>query len=211
MVPGVARAARKPLSDCRRRRSISSSLNAGLRTTSARIWSAGSNRADITLVLIDDWSQPAPEFSVPPSASIASAIWVADFVVVPRVNNEAVISATPDRSDGSTSPPLLIRSCAVTKGISVRGMTITRKPFAKFFSTGLGKTGECGAVGGGGVACGACAIDLIAPPANTKVTSKKVATFLWADLIYSPPFAGVLKPPPVLSLGRSDSGRYKKT
>ena len=34
-----------------------------------------------------------------------------------RVSKDAVMSAVPARSNGSTSPPLLIKTCAVTKGI----------------------------------------------------------------------------------------------
>ena len=123
-------------------------------------------------------SQPAPEFKVPPRASIASAICVAVFVVVPRVSNDAVMSATPERSAGSTSPPLLMSKCAVTRGICVLGITITRKPFARVFSDGFGKTAECGAVGGGGVAWGACAIELPAAAAVTK-TVKSITRSLF--------------------------------
>jgi hypothetical protein len=140
-------------------------------------------RGDITLVVMVDESHPAPEFNVPPSASIASAIWVALFVLVPRVKREAVISAAPDKSFGSTSPPLLMRSCAVTSGISVRGTTITRKPFGRFFSTGLGNTVECGAVGGGGVACAVCAAELTAHSAITNVTRIQFEALLLISLL----------------------------
>src|SRR5882724_364079 len=143
-------------------------------------------RGDITFVVIVDASHPAPAFNVPPRASIASAICVALFVLVPRVNRDAVISAAPDRSVGSTSPPLLMISCAVTSGISVRGITITRKPFGKFFSTGLGKTVKCGAVGGGGVACAVCAAELIAHSASTRIASIQFeALFLISRLLPS--------------------------
>src|ERR1041384_1217560 len=68
--PGVPRAFRKKFRDWRRKRSISSSLKAGLRTTSETISSAGPIREDKTLVVTVDESQFAPEFKVPPSAPI---------------------------------------------------------------------------------------------------------------------------------------------
>src|SRR2546421_10256626 len=167
---GVPSALRKPLSDCLRRRSISSSLKAGLRRTSERISSAGPIREDSTLVVTDEESQFAPEFKVPPSASIASAICVALLVDVPRVSSDAVISATPAISEGSTSPPLLTTSCAVTRGVSDRCTTITRNPLASIFSTGLGMITERGVCGGGGVAWGTCA--------NEVTLSKAIATLI---------------------------------
>src|SRR5215207_6250035 len=43
-------------------------------------------------------------------------------------------------------------------GVSRRSITITRNPFGSVCSTGLGNTPERGAAGGGGVACGVCAL-----------------------------------------------------
>jgi hypothetical protein len=51
----------------------------------------------------------------------------------------------------------LIKSCAETRGIPpfavVRSTTITRRPFFKVVSDGVGRTGERGDAGGGGVSC----------------------------------------------------------
>ena len=132
-------------------------MNAGLRTTSERISIAGEILDDITLVLTEDESHPPPELMKPPRASIASAICVALRVFVPRVSKLAVMSVTPGKLAGSTSPPLLTRSCAVASGICDLWTMITRKPFASVFSTGFGNSTERGTAGGGGVACGVCA------------------------------------------------------
>ncbi len=67
-------------------------------------------RGELTVVVAADESQPAFELMKPPSASICSAICVAERVVVPLVSKDAVMSASPDNSLGSTSPPLLIKS-----------------------------------------------------------------------------------------------------
>src|SRR5437762_5761593 len=72
------------------------------------------------------------------------------------------MSATPERSLGSTSPPLLIKSCAEIRGVTDLWTTTTRKPFGSVFSTGLGKLTERGAAAGGGVACGVWANTLTA-------------------------------------------------
>src|SRR5215213_6133256 len=43
-------------------------------------------------------------------------------------------------------------------GVSLRSMTITRNPLGSVCSTGLGNVPERGGAGGGGVACGVCAL-----------------------------------------------------
>src|ERR1044072_9325565 len=58
-------------------------------------------------------------------------------------------------------------------GVSLRSMTITRNPFGSVCSTGLGKVPERGAAGGGGVACGVCALTI---PAYRTQHSKTVFT-----------------------------------
>src|SRR5215218_7152999 len=50
-------------------------------------------------------------------------------------------------------------------GVSLRSMTITRNPFGRVCSTGLGNVPERVDAGGGGVACGVCALT---NPAQTK-------------------------------------------
>src|SRR5215510_8670659 len=118
---------------------------------------------DMTLTVAYDESQRAPESSEAPRLSICCAICVASRVCVPLVSRLAVMSARPASSDGSTSPPFLITSCAETSGDSLRSTTITRKPFERVSSTGFGNATERGDAGGGGVACGVWALTQRAP------------------------------------------------
>src|ERR1043165_3319488 len=84
------------------------------------------------------------------------------------------MSARPANSLGSAAPPFLISSCAETSGNSRRSITITRSPFGRVCSTGFGNATERGWAGGGGVACGVCA--LMPSAQHNKATNKTVFT-----------------------------------
>src|SRR5215203_5809814 len=56
-------------------------------------------------------------------------------------------------------------------GVSLRSITITRNPFGRVCSTGLGNVPERVGAGGGGVACGVCALTI---PAQSKQSSRNV-------------------------------------
>src|SRR5215210_550870 len=58
-------------------------------------------------------------------------------------------------------------------GVSLRSITITRNPFGRVCSTGLGNVPERVGAGGGGVACGVCALTI---PAQRKQSSRNVCT-----------------------------------
>jgi hypothetical protein len=64
------------------------------------------------------------------------------------------MSAKPLNDGGSTSPPFLTMTCAEISGMSSSSITMTRNPFLRVFSTGLGTVTLRGAAGGGGVSCG---------------------------------------------------------
>src|SRR2546427_5050190 len=101
------------------------------------------------------------------------------------------MSVKPASFGGSTSPPFLIKSCAETSGVLERSMTITRKPFASVFSAGLGNCGERGVAGGGGVACGVCALMTahmlrrVASATRQSIRSIGLFTFIFPALLSS--------------------------
>src|SRR6266850_3698146 len=172
---------------CCLKRSTSSALKVGRRATSAKISIACKIFADITPTVALEESQRAPEFNEPPRASIVSAICVASRLCVPLVSRLAVMSASPGNSGGSTSPPFLIVSCAVINGVSDRSMTIRRNPFASVCSTGFGNCTERGGAGGGGVACGVCALATNGNTRRAPIATKRSARLKTNPVLFTLP------------------------
>ena len=149
--PGCRNATRKPSSVWFFKRSISSCLNVGCMTTSARMRKAGSALSDMTTIVACEASQCAPESIEPPSDSIALAICGALMVSVPMIKSEPVIVATPASWSGSTSAPFRTTISAARIGRPGRSTTTTRSPFSNFISLACEKVTSCGEEGAGAV------------------------------------------------------------